>query len=386
MKILGIETSCDETAVAVVESTGDIRSPSFKLLAEALYSQVETHAKYGGVFPAMAKREHAKNLVPLLRKVLDSLTPSPVKEKGLGDEAVGNLKQILDREPGLFEMTKDLLETVEKPDIDLIAVTAGPGLEPALWVGINFARALSEAWNIPLIASNHMEGHIVSPLIDSEHRVEFPALALLISGGHTELVHIKDWTEYEVIGRTRDDAVGEAFDKVARLLSLPYPGGPEISKLAEEGRQRNVVPRFALPRPMIHTKDYDFSFSGIKTSVLYTLKKIDDITPEIKTEMALEFENAVTEVLVTKTRKALEEFGAKTLILGGGVVANTYIRQEFQKLIEQHSETKLLIPDIKLSTDNAVMIAAAGYLNFLKNKNSDIELRAQGNLSLGARK
>jgi N6-L-threonylcarbamoyladenine synthase len=283
----------------------------------------------------------------------------------------------------------------------------GPGLEPALWVGINFARALGIAWNIPVIPANHMEGHVISPLLSKEGMpkagVVFPALALLISGGHTELVLIKNWLKYEVIGQTRDDAVGEAFDKVARLLSLPYPGGPEISKLAEEARIAHTTPQIKLPRPMLHTDDFDFSFSGIKTSVLYALRKnyptptLDElrsplpksggagvgfIPDEVKKSTALEFENAVTEVLVAKTQKAIEHYGIKTLILGGGVIANTHIRKSFQKLVEEYPETNLLIPDVSHSTDNAVMIAAAGYLNILAGaKHSDV-ITAQGNLAL----
>lgn len=404
MKILGIETSCDETAVCILEAEGSVEAPRFRVLGDALYSQVKTHAAYGGVFPMIAKREHAKNLVPLLKKALDEAKEAgtDLMDRGpsasqpdsdfrqSGDRAVGergksvpaSVAQILNREPELLKLTEEFLESAKKPDIDMIAVTAGPGLEPALWVGITFSQALSAAWDIPLIAANHMEGHIISPLIGTQTDVQFPALALLISGGHTELVNINDWTDYTVIGRTRDDAIGEAFDKVARLLSLPYPGGPEISKLAAKSREQGIIPQFQFPRPMINTKDYDFSFSGIKTSVLYTVQKISEITEEIKTEIALEFENAVTEVIISKTRKALEEFGAQTLILGGGVIANTYIREQFKKLIEEFNHVQLLIPEFKHSTDNAVMIAAAAYINHLKGKPTRIEMRAQGNLSL----
>jgi N6-L-threonylcarbamoyladenine synthase len=392
VKILGIETSCDETAVCVVEAKGGFEKPTFHVLGDALYSQAKTHAEYGGVFPSLAKREHAKNLGPLLEKALKDaglfhnltrLADSAPSPHGRGEET---LQKILEREPGLFEATKKILDSIEKPDIDYIAVTMGPGLEPALWVGINFARALGIAWNIPVIPANHMEGHIISPLLSKEGMpkagVAFPALALLISGGHTELVLIKNWLKYEVIGQTRDDAVGEAFDKVARLLSLPYPGGPEISKLAEEARIAHTTPQVKLPRPMLHTDDFDFSFSGIKTSVLYSIKKIPEVTEKNKKEFALEFENAVTEVLVAKTRKAIEQFSIKTLILGGGVIANTHIRKSFQKLVEEYPETNLLIPDISHSTDNAVMIAAAGYLNILAGaKHSDM-ITAQGNLAL----
>jgi N6-L-threonylcarbamoyladenine synthase len=383
VKILGIETSCDETAVCIIEAQGGLEKPEFKILGNALYSQISIHAQYGGVFPMLAKREHAKNLVPLFKKVLEDaglyhLVPS----HGLG--STPKLKIILEREYDLYEQTLELIQNIEKPDIDAIAVTSGPGLEPALWVGINFARALGEAWGIPVIPTNHMEGHIVSVLLkENGNKIDFPALALLISGGHTELVLMKNWLEYEVIGNTRDDAVGEAFDKVARLLGLPYPGGPQISKLAHDARVAHTTPRFTLPRPMIKSDDYDFSFSGIKTSVLYTLKKLPEITKEIKLETALEFENAVTEVLISKTKKALEEFNIKTLILGGGVIANTYIRQEFEKLIHEFPDTKLLIPEINLSTDNAVMIAMAGYINMSAGKKQvSTSIKAEGNLKL----
>ena len=436
MKILGIETSCDETAVCIMEATGSLEQPSFKILGDALFSQAKMHEEFGGVFPMLAKREHTKNIGPLLVKALkdaglyielppllgkegtegwsSTLPPRPSGTppfKG-GDELLKKLQKLLERDLGLFEVVKDIIESIEKPNIDHIAVTAGPGLEPALWVGINFAQALGEAWGIPVLATNHMEGHIVSPLLsntpayghpssseEGKMRVVFPALALLISGGHTELVLINNWLEYKVIGRTRDDAVGEAFDKVARLLSLPYPGGPEISKLAEEARNeapylgKEGVPQAGvvkLPRPMIHTKDYDFSFSGIKTAVLYALKGHPsasghslqrEITPEVKKEFALEFENAVTEVLITKTKKALEEFNIKTLILGGGVVANTHIRKEFKKLTEEYGGVQLLVPAIKDSTDNAVMIAAAGYLHIISGAAPSEHIKAQGNLS-----
>jgi N6-L-threonylcarbamoyladenine synthase len=235
--------------------------------------------------------------------------------------------------------------------------------------------------------------------------VVFPALALLISGGHTELVLIHDWMKYEVIGKTRDDAVGEAFDKVARLLSLPYPGGPEISKLAHDARIAHTTPSITLPRPMIKSPDYDFSFSGIKTSVLYKIQELtrpsedlghplfikervgasSELSDNIKKEFALEFENAVTEVLISKTKKALENYEIKTLILGGGVIANTYIRAEFEKLIKDHPDTTLLIPDKHLATDNAVMIAAAGYINFLNGVKESIDIKANGNLSFDSK-
>jgi N6-L-threonylcarbamoyladenine synthase len=387
MIILGIETSCDETAVCLMEANGDISDPAFRVLGNALYSQVKIHAEYGGVFPAVAKREHAKNLVPLFKKALEDagmLAGKEPNEADLSDELKATIQKRLEREPGLADALLGLAALMEKPAIDIISVTAGPGLEPALWVGINFALALGELWNIPVIPANHMEGHILSPLFHSNisNPVAFPALALLISGGHTELVLIKGWTEYEVIGQTRDDAVGEAFDKVARLLSLPYPGGPQISKLAAGARIAHTTPRFNLPRPMLKSGDYDFSFSGIKTSVLYALKKLPAIEDAEKKEMALEFEDAVTEVLVAKTRTALESYEIKTLILGGGVIANTFIREAFKKLAQEFHGMRLLIPDLDLSTDNAVMIAIAGYFDVLSGKKPQTEIKAEGNMQL----
>lgn len=246
-------------------------------------------------------------------------------------------------------------------------------------------------WNIPVVPVNHMEGHILSVLINSEISekqeinigdFEFPSLALLISGGHTELVLIKDWLDYEKIGTTRDDAIGEAFDKTARLLGIPYPGGPEISRLAKTGNAREDI---KLPRPMINSDDYDFSFSGIKTSVLYLVKKLGEIDEQAKSDIAKEFEKAVTEVLIKKTKRAIEEFGIKNLIIGGGVSANTYIRKEFQKILtENFPSTNLYLPDSHLSTDNSVMIGMAGIFQINSGKELPIvaSIKAESNLSL----
>ncbi len=386
MKIMGIETSCDETAVCIIEAIGSLEKPQFKVLGNALFSQVKLHEQYGGVFPMLAKREHVKNIIPLFKKALEEAglnTPAIRKAQDhISLEKEKIIKEILAREKDLIEPFLELIKSIEKPDIDAIAVTAGPGLEPALWVGISFAQALGAAWSIPVLPTNHMEGHIMSVLLKSTIQPQFPALALLISGGHTELVLIKNWFEYEVIGQTRDDAVGEAFDKVARLLSLPYPGGPEISKLAQEARTENINPSISLPRPMLKSPDLDFSFSGIKTAVLYAIKKIPELTPEIKKEIALEFENAVTEVLVSKTKKALELHQIKTLILGGGVTANAFIRENFKQLVDEYPEVALLVPEVAMSTDNAVMIAIAGYLNFKAEKAISGPIKATGNLSL----
>ena len=450
MKILSIETSCDETAVSIIEASGDLNAPRFTILGNALYSQISKHAEYGGVFPALAKREHTLNLVPMLKLATEeafehanksiqdgakNTNTTDITKTGnteLTAELCAQILEILSRENDLGPALLDLLNTHEVFDVDAIAVTQGPGLEPALWVGISFAKTLALALNKPIIPVNHMEGHIVSVLTDSSEQVKFPALALLISGGHTELVLSKDWHQYEVIGQTVDDAVGEAFDKVARLMNLPYPGGPKISKLAAESRAENLRENYktdatlgysaglgeyswTLPRPMLKSPDFNFSFSGLKTAVLYAVKdklknkgensleqnsqtssQLSEI--EIKT-LAEEFENAVTDVLVYKTRKAIEETNAQTLIIGGGVIANTYIREAFRKVADQ-TGIQLFTPSVSLSTDNSVMIGVAGYLRWiakdkgillpesLRDANGDFsmeklaEFRANGNLSL----
>lgn len=423
MKILSIETSCDETAVSIIEASGGRDMPRFTILGNALYSQIATHAEYGGVFPMLAKREHTLNLVPMLKLATEmafeheanqaaqsasdgaSQSKSETANPELTSELHAQILEILSRENDLGAALLDFLDTHEIFDIDAIAVTQGPGLEPALWVGISFAKALALALNKPIIPVNHMEGHIVSVLTESADSsaeaasaVQFPALALLISGGHTELVLSKDWHKYEIIGQTVDDAIGEAFDKVARLMNLPYPGGPKISKLAAESRSESLREKaksetgaypWTLPRPMLKTADFNFSFSGLKTAVLYAVKdklknrtgsegadgnmtvastqengtaaQLTDI--EIKT-LAEEFENAVTEVLVHKTRRAIEETNAKTLIIGGGVIANTYIREAFKKVANK-TGVHLFAPSISLSTDNSVMIGVAGYLRWI---------------------
>ncbi len=390
MKILGIETSCDETAVCIIETDGDFSDVKIKILGNQLYSQVALHAKYGGVFPNMAKREHAKNLVPLLEKCLAEADLLKEKKQKISVEKNEKIKEILNREEGLFEMLEKLTEKIEQPNIDAIVVTNGPGLEPALWVGVSFAKALGELWNIPLYPVNHMEGHIVVASVDKIAEKEFvfkkinyPAIALLVSGGHTQLVLNKELLKYKIIGDTKDDALGEAFDKVARILGLPYPGGPEISKLAEKERKEfpNKETIYPLPRPMIHSHDLNFSFSGIKTAVLYTVKKIPELTSEIKQEIAREFEDAVIEVIILKTRQAVQEYGAQTIIIGGGVSANKKIREDFIKLSEE-TGVELMIPEVSASTDNAFMIALAGYVNIASGKKSQINFVAKGNLSL----
>lgn len=389
MKILSIETSCDETALGIVEASGDLNNPKVKVLGEALYSQVAIHAEYGGVYPNLAKREHAKNLAPLLKKSLIQAELFVESEIYYSEEIWQEIEQICHREEGLYESFREIFENVENPKVDFISVTYGPGLEPALWVGISFAKALSKLWNTPVLPINHMEGHITSVLGESTNikPIEFPALALLISGGHTEIIDIEKWGEYKIIGQTRDDAVGEAFDKVARMLALPYPGGPEISKLAKEARKKPSLERSViLPRPMINSQDFDFSFSGIKTAVLYYIRDIGALSPEKKISLAREFEDAVTEVLLTKTKKALVQKDYKYLIIAGGVVANEFIQKSFFDMVSHDFPSlNMTIPKNGMTGDNALMIAFAGFIKYLldpKILKSKTEIIAKGNLRL----
>lgn len=393
MIILGIETSCDETALSIIEAEGSVDSPIFKVLSSIVLSQAKLHEQYGGVFPNLARREHGINLIPLLKKVLEDA--QMLKFKTINPKADSlQSKAILEKEPELLKQFLELIPILKKPQIDLIAVTQGPGLEPALWVGISFAKALSDFWSIPLMPVNHMEGHIAS-ILPIQHTnnllqaksqklkaISFPTLALLVSGGHTELVLIKKWGEYTKIAITRDDAIGEAFDKVARILGLPYPGGPEISRMAEEARSLKLKDKsFSLPRPMINSPELDFSFSGLKTAVLYMVKKIPNLTNDIKQQIALEFEEAVTDVLLSKTKKALIKTGAKNLIIAGGVSANVHIKQMFAQFCADNTIT-LHTPPPSLTGDNALMIACAGYIQYKLKKEIVLELKASGNLSL----
>ncbi len=417
MKILAIETSCDETAIAILECSGDEKNAQFRVLGNTLLSQIDIHKEYGGVFPALAKREHAKNLVPILESTLEEAELLHEDTQALSEETRAEIATILSREPGLAGAFFDFITECEPPSIDAIAVTTGPGLEPALWVGVNFARALSLVWNKPVVAVNHMEGHIMAALARRSESgggtseedileikdVEMPVLALLISGGHTELVLMKEWLQYELIGATRDDAVGEAFDKVARMLDLPYPGGPEISRLAElarsvessvpgsrgapssdEGAPRDSILGIKLPRPMLHDASCDFSFAGLKTAVLNLLKTRVDITAVEKQHLAREFEDAVAEVLMKKTSRALEETTATTLVLGGGVSANTHIRRVFTHFEDTRCpHVTLRIPAAALTTDNAIMIGLAGFYHAARGDFTDLaSLKASGNAHL----
>lgn len=396
MKILAIETSCDDTGVALIDTKEIKRGTRITIEGNALLSQTPIHALLGGVVPSLAKCEHQNNLIPMLTLALkEARALKPVlNPKKFSKKELKKLKEIFSREEDLYDIFTDFIPTIKKPKFDIIAVTSGPGLEPALWVGINFAKALGLVWNKQILPINHMEGHILSSLLVKEgdnftlEKPTFPLLSLLISGGHTELVLAKRFGSYSIIGETRDDAVGEAFDKVARMLGLPYPGGPHISKLAEEARSKNIISKYELPRPMIHSNDLDFSFSGLKTSVLYTLKKISgekpyDISYETKLMVAREFEDAVTEVLVEKVKQALQKTNAKTLAVGGGVIANKNIRQALAHLTQTRFEdVALYLPTPNLTTDNAVMIGLAGYFKTQKTIRGSKKIVANGNLRL----
>lgn len=347
MRVLAIETSCDETGIALVEGRKEGWALHFTVHKAALLSQALLHSPYGGVYPNLAKREHQKNL------------------------------------PALFEQFKD-------EQFDAVAVTQGPGLEPALWTGIEFAKVVAKERSVPLLPVNHMEGHFISSMVRSNvlEGVQAPILSLLISGGHTEFVLMKEWLQYEVMGKTLDDAVGEAFDKVARMLGLPYPGGPEISKLASMHRANSKERPFELPRPMIQSGTCDFSFSGLKTAALYTLRNrggAETLTPEERAAFAAELEEAIADVLVAKTRKALWDSGAKTFVIGGGVAANRYIREKLEQLVlEEFPDIDLRLPELSITGDNAIMIAEAALARALSGKKDEADetLRAVGNLSI----
>ncbi len=390
MRILSIETSCDETAVSIVTADGDFPLATYEVVGDALFSQIALHAPYGGVFPTLAKREHAKALVPLMQEALAEAELLVDGSHSATEVQTADITALLLREPELAEALTTFMDSYNEPEIDLIAVTVGPGLEPALWVGVNFAKVLAELWNKKVVAVNHMEGHVLASVYDVVEdnklaQIGFPAIALLISGGHTELLLMKNWGQYEKIGQTRDDAVGEAFDKVARLLDLPYPGGAELSKLAAVGRKANVAPfKVALPRPMLKSGDLDFSFSGLKTAVRYAIDETE-LTDTDKQALARDFEDAVTEVLVKKTSDAVALNGAKSLIVGGGVSANQYIRTELNRhFLQEHPDCELYFPTPGLSTDNSIMIALAGHAhaNSASNPAAAKLFKAEGNRSI----
>jgi N6-L-threonylcarbamoyladenine synthase len=390
MLLLSIETSCDETAVSLVRATGDFPHATYEVLGNSLWSQIDIHREYGGVFPALAKREHAATIVPMLEKAWEESELEKVDYSATLDSALAaKVQEILSREPGLSDQLFTFHKEHGALPVDLIAVTSGPGLEPALWVGVNFARALALLWDVPVVPINHMEGHILASIFDADRDdqlsdITFPAISLLISGGHTELILMKDWRCYEKIGQTRDDAVGEAFDKVARMVGIPYPGGPEISRRAADARKRKL-PAFApLPTPMLHSGDLDFSFSGLKTAVRYAVQDKELSNDDIAA-VARDFEDAVTKVLTKKTLDAIEAHDATTLIVGGGVSANRHIKQIMEAtLLTTHREVTTYFPSPGLATDNSIMIALAGHARAagaLAPAGTDV-IRADGNRSL----
>lgn len=308
--ILGIESSCDETSVAIVKNGREV-------LSNVINTQISIHELYGGVVPEIASRNHVENISPVMKEAL--------KEAN-----------------------------IKIDDVDGIACTYGPGLVGALLVGVSYAKALSYAANKPLIGVNHIQGHIAANYITYKD-LKPPFLTLLISGGNTQLVLVKDYTKFEILGKTRDDAVGEAFDKIARVIGLGYPGGPKMDKLAQEG-----IPNIVLPK--VHIDGLDFSFSGLKTAIINLHHKTPDIN---KANLAASFEKDVAEILLDNTRKAVKESNINKIALAGGVSANSYIRKAFKEL-EEKENIKVYYPELKLCTDNAAMIASAGYYNFLK--------------------
>lgn len=321
MRILGVETSCDETAVAIFE--GSQTTGRGRILAEKIASQIETHARFGGVVPEVASREHLEALPGMVEAVME--------EAGC-----------------------------EWSNIDYIAVTSGPGLMGALLVGASYARALGCVNNIPVIPVHHMEGHLLAPGISENGLPDFPFITLLVSGGHTMLVRVDGIGKYKVIGQTIDDAAGECFDKSARLLGLPYPGGPEISKLARHGDAR----RFKLPRPLLNQDNLNFSFSGLKTAVMYAVKDHGDFDDQAKVDMAASIETAICDVLVKKSIRACVKEGVENLVIAGGVAANAHLRNQLEEASEKHG-FEACLPHPKYCTDNAAMISYAAFQNAL---------------------
>ncbi|AVM09606.1 tRNA (adenosine(37)-N6)-threonylcarbamoyltransferase complex transferase subunit TsaD [Bacillus velezensis] len=330
--VLGIETSCDETAASVVKNGNEI-------ISNVVASQIESHKRFGGVVPEIASRHHVEQITPVIEEALSKA-----------------------------EMGFD--------DLDAIAVTEGPGLVGALLIGVNAAKALSFAHQIPLVGVHHIAGHIYANRLIGE--LQFPALALVVSGGHTELVYMKEHGSFEVIGETLDDAAGEAYDKVARTMGLPYPGGPQIDKLAAVGT--DSIP---LPRAWLEEGSYNFSFSGLKSAVINTLhnasQKNEVIPPE---DLAASFQQSVIDVLTAKTSKAAKEYGVKQVLLAGGVAANKGLRAALQQEFSHSGDPELIIPPLSLCTDNAAMIAAAGTVAFEKGIRGSYDMNGQPGLEL----
>ena len=331
MKVLGIETSCDETGIAIYDGNSN------QIISEKLFSQAAKHSDYGGVVPELASRDHVKKLIPLLSET--------IKESGINADA-----------------------------LDGIAYTAGPGLRGPLLTGAALAQALGLGWGIPCIGVHHMEAHLLINLLE-DPAPSFPFLTLLISGGHCLIIRADDFSEYKVLGQSRDDAVGEAFDKVAKLLDLGYPGGPKIEELATRGDPN----AFDFPRPMTKESHLDFSFSGLKTAVLYAFRSEKNPSDTFKADLAASFQKAVADTLFLKSQLAIARNGLDQLVIGGGVASNKYIRK---RLIEGLKGNKIFFPPISRCTDNGAMVAVTGHYRLSKkNISSDIVIRPKWNLS-----
>jgi N6-L-threonylcarbamoyladenine synthase len=326
MRVLGIESSCDESAVAVLDEHAG-------LLAHRLHSQVALHDAYGGVVPELASRDHVRKLLPLLKETL-------------------------------------LASGTAAADLGGIAYTAGPGLVGALLTGAALARSLAFAWGIPAVAVHHLEGHLLAPMLEKP-APEFPFLALLVSGGHTLLVEVDGPGRYRILGQTLDDAAGEAFDKTAKLLGLPYPGGAELSSLAERGRPG----AFKLPRPMLDREDFDFSFSGLKTAAQNALRGAP-ANDQVRADLAAAFETAIVETLLVKTQRALEHTGLQRLVVAGGVGANSRLRERLRGMSER-SGIELFFPRVEFCTDNAAMIAVAGLWRLKQGQREGLPIHAR---------
>jgi len=324
---MGIESSCDETSVAIVRNGREV-------LSNVINSQIKIHEEYGGVVPEIASRCHTE--------VINLIMKQALKEANVSLE-----------------------------DIDAISVTQGPGLVGALLVGVSYAKGLSYVTKKPLIAVNHIEGHIAGNYL-THQELKPPFICLIVSGGHTHLVNVKSYSEFEILGKTRDDAIGEAFDKVARVIGLGYPGGPKVDNLAKEGN-----PNIKLP--VTHFDNLDFSFSGIKTAVINLNHKVPDIN---KADLCASFQIAVTEMLITNVRKAVNMYNSDKIAIAGGVSRNSFIRKSFDDFAKE-MDIKVYYPEPVLCTDNAAMIAAAGYYNYINNERADLKLNAIPNLKIG---
>lgn len=385
MIILAIETSCDDTGISAIKmekKKKDFSFSDFETLSQNVSSQNHIHSPYGGVFPALAKREHQKSLIPLLIKTLKNSKLLKENKKGLNVKKILKIEKILARNQELFRNLKMFLEKYDVPQIDEIAVTVGPGLEPCLFTGVNLAKALSFYWDVPVLKINHIEGHILSNWLSPIEKAEFPAIALVVSGGNTQLIYMEDIGKYKLIGETKDDAAGECLDKTARILGLPYPGGPAIFKKAKEFKKTKYG--ISLPRPMLHEKNYDFSFSGLKTAVLYDFKKRrkdERDSKEYVSEMAHEIQKAIIDVLTFKTIKAARNLGAKSIILGGGVSANKNMVKEFKKKCKKE-KLNCIVPLPKFSMDNAAMIGLTGLISRNAKKTTWQKLEPDSNLKI----